>query len=396
MKEKNVKLVKVGVHIQKWEDEEIFLPAFQSGDRWDDKRRVSYCQSLLAGIPTPPMYLGENGELIEGQQRTKALKKALDHELGFNNFQLENLKNCKIRIITLCDYTEEELSNFYIAINNGGVAHNKLEISKAKLTSDDAEGFALLEAHPIWDKLPVKEGRQRRLAVSLQALSIMMSESGAADIGSAAQNKLLLDIQKNPREYIKPLTLLRDSIDYVDRAILHKQKWMKRGMIPFIFVLASEAFLEQDEPAKFGGFCQQFFLGRFTVKTSQKRNASTLPSNEYWSKLASGSGTSKPAAVKVRWDLLFSSYSEFIFKTPVYEEPVWVKEKKEREKKKKEKEQDQKLFDEFLAWKQAQGLLEKKSTPEWVQNRMKKSGGVVKINPDGSKELIPQKELKPN
>lgn len=208
MKEKSVKMVKVSEHNEKWVNGEIVLPSCQSGDRWKDDRRIAYVKSLLSGIPTPVMFITEDGRLAEGQQRTKAIAMAIEGKLGFSKEQIEALKECKIRIVTLTDYTEKELVEFYISINNGGVAHNKLEIAKASLSQDDSTGFSELENHPLWAKLPVKSEREGIKATLMQSLLLIVSDDCSVDIGTASQEKLLKDVAGNFKNYEKQLTQL--------------------------------------------------------------------------------------------------------------------------------------------------------------------------------------------
>ena len=366
MKEKSVKMVKVAEHNGKWVSGSIFLPSCQSGDRWKDDRRIAYVKSLVSGVPTPAMYLGEDGSLIEGQQRTKAIAMAIDGKLSFSKEQIDVLKECKIRVITLADYTPQEMVNFYIAINNGGVAHNKLEIAKANLSQDDSLGFTELENHPIWQKLPIKQEREGIKKVLMQSLLLIHSEDCSIDIGTASQETVLLALANNIRPYAGSLTKIAQSIDYLDSAICHKQKWMKVGMIPFIISLASEAVFENLSiteaeketikpilPSKFGGFLQGFFTGKFEVMTGKRKTIPVITS-DYWSTLTKGSGTSKPSEVQKRWDFLFSVYAEKIEKTTEYTTPAYILDAEKIKDKKTNQEKDRALYAEFTAWKLAQ------------------------------------------
>jgi len=355
MKEKSVKMVKVGDHNTQWLNGDIYLPHIQSGDRWDNKRRIAYIKSLLSSMPVPPMYIGADGALYEGQQRTKAQAMAIAGELGFSNEQIEALKARQIRVITLCDYTDVEIRDFYIAINNGGVSHNRLEIAKASLSQDDSIGFSQLEQSPLWSKLPVKADREGIKSVIAQALGLIISDTGAVDMGAAQQEKIFHAIANDPKAFYKPLTKLVDAVDYCDKALKHQQKWAKKGMIAFILALAVEAMEQGDSPALYGGFLQQFFLGKLTVMTGKKANIPTV-SSEYWSMLTKASGTAKPDAVKIRWDYLFSTYSEKISEVTEYETPAYILEAAKEADKKVQQEKDRELYAQFQAWKQAQEI----------------------------------------
>ncbi|KIQ10152.1 hypothetical protein RU03_16360 [Pseudomonas simiae] len=64
----------LGEIINLYKDEELVIdPVFQRLFRWDDERKTRFIESLILGIPIPPIfvYQDENGvwELIDGLQR---------------------------------------------------------------------------------------------------------------------------------------------------------------------------------------------------------------------------------------------------------------------------------------------------------------------------------------
>ncbi|MFN6036372.1 MAG: DUF262 domain-containing protein, partial [Dolichospermum sp.] len=57
-----------------YEDKEIVIkPAFQRYFRWDEEQRTRFIESILLGIPIPPIFVAEDGdgvwELVDGLQR---------------------------------------------------------------------------------------------------------------------------------------------------------------------------------------------------------------------------------------------------------------------------------------------------------------------------------------
>ena len=68
----------IGELINLYRDEELTIdPAFQRLFRWDDTRKTRFIESLLLGIPIPPIFVfqTENGvwELIDGLQRLSTI-----------------------------------------------------------------------------------------------------------------------------------------------------------------------------------------------------------------------------------------------------------------------------------------------------------------------------------
>lgn len=66
--------VSFGEIMRMYEDKEIVIkPAFQRYFRWDEEQRTRFIESILLGIPIPPIFVAEDGdgvwELVDGLQR---------------------------------------------------------------------------------------------------------------------------------------------------------------------------------------------------------------------------------------------------------------------------------------------------------------------------------------
>jgi uncharacterized protein with ParB-like and HNH nuclease domain len=67
------------------EDAEIIIrPEYQRLFRWSNEQRSRLIESVLMGLPIPPIFLIENDdgvlELIDGLQRTSSVLQFLDHD----------------------------------------------------------------------------------------------------------------------------------------------------------------------------------------------------------------------------------------------------------------------------------------------------------------------------
>ena len=90
-------------------------PKFQRREAWDDKRKSSFIESVIAGLPIPPIILAEKKEkkgsylVIDGKQRLITLRrffsKATDEE-----FPILRLKGMEL-LPTLNNKTYEEICN---------------------------------------------------------------------------------------------------------------------------------------------------------------------------------------------------------------------------------------------------------------------------------------------
>lgn len=65
------------VFYQKWKNDDIIIPKFQRGYVWDIKRASRLVESIMMGLPIPPvfLYLNENNQflVIDGRQRLQSI-----------------------------------------------------------------------------------------------------------------------------------------------------------------------------------------------------------------------------------------------------------------------------------------------------------------------------------
>ena len=64
---------------------EIYIPFYQRKFVWEDKRQSKFIESILIGLPIPPMYFAEVEEgileVIDGSQRIRTVNRFLRNEL---------------------------------------------------------------------------------------------------------------------------------------------------------------------------------------------------------------------------------------------------------------------------------------------------------------------------
>ena len=125
-------------------------PDFQRRDRWNDNKRSSLIESLLLGLPIPPVYLAEESTgryvVIDGRQRLTAIQAFLSDNLVLKGLQtLEELNGLKyselptgvdtnlgmrpLRTVTLLNQTAKEAKyQVFQRLNTGGEALEPQEI----------------------------------------------------------------------------------------------------------------------------------------------------------------------------------------------------------------------------------------------------------------------------
>jgi len=133
---------------------EFFIPDYQRDMIWDDERQSKFIESLLLGLPTPYIYVGdiyddENDlarlEIIDGSQRIRTLTRFIYNEFTLtgleklaklNNFSFSDLPIARqrrfnrttLRMIQLTENTNEEVRrDLFERINTGSVELNEME-----------------------------------------------------------------------------------------------------------------------------------------------------------------------------------------------------------------------------------------------------------------------------
>lgn len=123
---------------------EIFVPFYQRKFVWDDKRQSKFIESLILGMPIPPIYLAEidNGalEIIDGCQRINTINRFLKNDLklsgleklqelnkiSFNDLspsRKRKINNLSLRAIVVTDIEKDDMNirhEIFERLNTGG------------------------------------------------------------------------------------------------------------------------------------------------------------------------------------------------------------------------------------------------------------------------------------
>lgn len=132
-------------------------PEFQRAHVWDDERRIKFVEYCLKGGHSSreiyfnhPNWQGSyKGQmvLVDGKQRLEAVRKFMRNELPiFEGFFLKDFQDrlphfegsLYFNVNSL--KTEKEVLQWYIDLNDGGVAHTKEEIDKVRKMLGKLEG----------------------------------------------------------------------------------------------------------------------------------------------------------------------------------------------------------------------------------------------------------------
>lgn len=135
-------------------NKEIFIPFYQRKFVWDEERQSKFIESLIIGMPIPPLYFAEveDGvlEIIDGVQRVRTINDFLINKLKlkglkklpklnglhFNDLSTSRkrkINNISIRAVVVTDIEKEEMNirhEIFERLNTGGETLTKMENKK--------------------------------------------------------------------------------------------------------------------------------------------------------------------------------------------------------------------------------------------------------------------------
>lgn len=129
-------------------------PDFQRRDRWDNKKRSRFVESIIMNVPIPPVFLGEDkyGQyvVLDGRQRLTAIHEFLKNsypleglevwselnEKTYNELEQRGLDKTLTRrfipaVLLLKESSPEVKYDVFDRLNTGGVEANPMEIRNA-------------------------------------------------------------------------------------------------------------------------------------------------------------------------------------------------------------------------------------------------------------------------
>jgi len=133
---------------------EIFIPFYQRKFVWKDDRQSKFIESILLGLPIPPMYFAEIDEgileVIDGSQRIRTIDRFLRNDLKlkglqrldtlnglkFNDFsssRKRKINNVSMRAVVVTDLEKDTMSirhEIFERLNTGGEMLKKMEVKK--------------------------------------------------------------------------------------------------------------------------------------------------------------------------------------------------------------------------------------------------------------------------
>lgn len=171
--------------IQKFEEQEIFIPTYQRKFVWDTKRQSKFIESLILGLPIPYMFLADTkdgrSEIVDGSQRIRTLKYFINNELVLKDlekltflegFRFEDmplsrqrrLKKRTMRLIELTDKADiETRKDVFQRINTTPVNLTEMEVRRGRFDGSFIEFIADCSRNEKFNTLcPISEKRVER------------------------------------------------------------------------------------------------------------------------------------------------------------------------------------------------------------------------------------------
>ena len=131
-------------------------PDFQRGHVWTEEQQIRYCEFILrGGHSSKEIYINDPhwnktfkdgyAVLVDGKQRIEAARRFIQNEIKvFGHFKddfTDRLDFLKARFsVNINDLaTKAEVYQWYLDLNDGGVAHTKAELDKVRKLMAAAE-----------------------------------------------------------------------------------------------------------------------------------------------------------------------------------------------------------------------------------------------------------------
>jgi len=132
----------------------LYVPKYQREFVWKPDRQSKFIESILLGLPIPPMYFAEIDEgileVIDGSQRIRTINRFLRDELKlkglqrldklngltFNDFsssRKRKINNVSMRVVVVTDLEKDTMSirhEIFERLNTGGEILKKMEVKK--------------------------------------------------------------------------------------------------------------------------------------------------------------------------------------------------------------------------------------------------------------------------
>lgn len=246
-------------------------PDFQRRDAWDQSKKSKFIESLILGLPVPPIILAERKEkknsflVIDGKQRLLTIMQfcAKEEESEFAHLYLKNLEilddlngvnysrmlanqdssdyinqfdNQTIRTVVIRNWPNEKfLYTVFLRLNTGSLKLSPQELRQAlhpgEFLSYISE-FAETE-NPIWDVLRLKkpDSRMRDVELILRYFAfknfLSAYKDSLKDFMDKTCNTINEDWALNSQKYIKQLDELGEAISFTTNIFGKKHRFTK-------------------------------------------------------------------------------------------------------------------------------------------------------------------------
>jgi hypothetical protein len=321
-----------------------FDHAIQRNEVWDDEkdgRKSLFIHSVLYGYPIGLVYALDEGDndlwFLDGKQRISTILSFIqdgfilredtpdiDGEIvakqAFSQLsealQLR-IKTFNFMVIELRGLEDYEIDAVFYRLNNG-MPLTKMELTRVLGSSKIMEFVKeVSETEFFNDKMTMTEKKRNRFEdeeLVLQTMMLISNDMKPVELGSDQIREYAINMKKQgiPMELQQQMMT---TSEYLNNAFPESESFLKKVHVPILFCMAVKAQNKEIDPAKFGGWAQEFF------KLSNYKG-STYATN-------ASSGTGREAKVRKR---LEEMSKDFLLKMENIDQvPNW-KTKEERQK----------------------------------------------------------------
>lgn len=321
-------------------DKISFSNAIQRTFVWKNKAKDNkmslLIDSMLRGLPVPPMYANKNTEtgvldFLDGKQRSLTIIKFLNDEfelVGLQPFEDENgnlvdinglkfselpeemrdtFRTYSLTVYYFEDMTEDEISEMFSRLNNGQVLKN---IEKTRAEAKSFNTIKELGSHPIFDEMlsAASIASYGNEDIVIKSWIMLNKDKPCLDTKEVRPIMKEVEITTEQAEQIKNIfdrimevhsvIMNNETMEDKLKAKIAKRVYTKTHFISII-PLIEKAIHEERMNKEIAGWLCKFFCGGKTASINEDYN------------ICVGSGSGHGENVKRRHDALLESYEDY-------------------------------------------------------------------------------------
>lgn len=249
--------IQISTLVRRLERNIIYIPTYQRNCVWAKKKKIDLIDSIFKGLPIPEIFirvLAKNKqEIVDGQQRTNALKDFYEGKFKYNNFtydelddnQKEYFDSYKFSVRYLYNYPEKTICLFFVRLQ-GGISVNQNEILNSRI---DILFFRLFSEYLTEEIVQLecfmKNKRKEIKTELIRAFSMSGLVNYNFDLSDKNLQKYYEELNENEEELIKKIIIFKEKLKTIIKFYKHnltklEEFCIKNKDLSFLYFINSQ------------------------------------------------------------------------------------------------------------------------------------------------------------